>query len=351
MLPYFGLIGASLAGGVSLRRRPGYRWAFLLVMGLACWILSSLRYVIGFDYRSYEAIFQKITEGGLSSLRLMEPGFVLLNWIVAFWGGGYREFLFLFHLLFTVLVFVWIGRYSPSPSLSVYLFLTLQYFAMSMNLLRQSLAAALILWAYPFLLRRRFLPFCGIVFLAACFHKSAMILFPFYVLLNLRISKRHYAIAALTAGGIYLFCDPIFQLLFRFVSSYSSYTEGRYWQGNSAVYLLEPFGCFLFTLPLIRRTVQDPSASPVLANSVFYTMLIQIFITQHFILERLSIYTAFFTILALPEAVLQTGERRDPRIWTGLLLSCGAVYFLFAASRGFHGVYPYHGVWSMAISP
>ena len=40
MLPYFGLIGASLAGGVSLRRRPGYRWAFLLVMGLACWILS-----------------------------------------------------------------------------------------------------------------------------------------------------------------------------------------------------------------------------------------------------------------------------------------------------------------------
>lgn len=58
-------------------------------------------------------------------------------------GGGCRAFLFLFHLLLTALVFIWIGRYSPAPWLSAYLFVALQYFAMSMNLLRQSLAAAI----------------------------------------------------------------------------------------------------------------------------------------------------------------------------------------------------------------
>ena len=36
---------------------------------------------------------------------------------------------------------------------------------------------------------------------------------------------------------------------------------------------------------------------------MFYAFLIQIFITKHFILERLSIYVAFFSLTALPETV------------------------------------------------
>ena len=38
MLPYVLLIGASLAGGLPPVRRPEYRRAYLLVMGLACWV-------------------------------------------------------------------------------------------------------------------------------------------------------------------------------------------------------------------------------------------------------------------------------------------------------------------------
>ena len=62
-----------------------------------------------------------------------------------------------------------------------------------------------------------------------------------------------------------------------------------------------PLGCFLFTIPLLRQTTREQS-SPVLANSVLYALLLQLFITRHFILERLSIYPAMFTLLALPAA-------------------------------------------------
>lgn len=303
MLPYFALAGAGLAGGPLLRRRPEYRRRFLLALGLACWLTASLRYVTGFDYRSYEGVFQRIAAGGLSSLAggLSEPGFVLLNLAASLPGGGYRAFLFLFHLLLTALVFIWIGRYSPAPWLSAYLFVTLQYFAMSMNLLRQSLAAAVTLWTYPFLRRRKFLPFCAVTLLAVL---------------------------------------PV----------YRSYPGGTYWQGNSAVYLLAPLGCFLLTLPLIRQAVRAPSVSPVLANAAVCTLLVQLFITRHFILERLSIYTAFFSLLSLPEAVRASGERRAG-LWTALVVFFGLAYLLFAASQGFHGAYPYHGVWSRAATP
>ena len=350
MLPYFALIAAGLAGGPLLSGRPEYRRKFLLAFGLACWLLASLRYVTGFDYRSYEAAFQRIAARGLSCLTAREPGYVLLNWAAALLGGNYRTFLFLIHLLFTVLVLLWIGRYSSMPWLSVYLFVTLQYFAMSMNLLRQSTAAAIVPWTYPFLRQRRFLTFCGVVLLAFCFHQSALFMLPFYFLLNLRVSVRHYAAAAVIAGLAYLFVDPLLQMLLAVLPVYRSYPGERYWQSNSAVYLLAPVGCYFFTLPLIRQAARDSSASPVLANSAFYSLLIQAFITRHFILERFSIYTAFFSVLALPEAVCAVGWRRCAKIWTGLLAACCLAYFLFAAQQGFHGVYPYHGIWSRAVS-
>ena len=349
MLPYFALIALSLAGGPLLSTHPEYRRKFLLVFGLACWGLASLRYVTGFDYRSYEAIFQKIAGQDLACLTAREPGYFLLNWTAALWGGDYRAFLFLVHLLVTALVLLWVERHSSAPWLSVYLFVTLQYFAMSMNLLRQSIAAAIVLWTYPFLQQRRLLPFCGVVLLAFCFHQSALLMLPLYFLLNLQVSKRHYVTAAVTAGLAYLFADPLLHLLLAILPVYRSYPGGRYWQSNSAIYLLAPLGCFLFTLPLIRQAARNPSASPVLANSAFYSLLIQIFITRHFILERLSIYTAFFSILALPEAVFAVNKQRA-KVWTGLLAACCLAYFLFAAQQGFHGVYPYHGVWNRAAS-
>ena len=156
--------------------------------------------------------------------------------------------------------------------------------------------------------------------------------------------------AAAIAGLAYLFADPLLQLLLAVLPVYRSYPGGRYWQGNSAVYLLAPLGCFFFSLPLIRQAVRNPSASPVLANSAFYSLLIQMFVTQHFILERLSIYTAFFSILALPEAVREVSGGRRAKVWAGLLAACCLAYFIFAAQQGFHGVYPYHGIWSRAAS-
>ena len=286
----------------------------------------------------------------MSGLSQIEPGYLLLNLLVSRLGGDYRAFLFAFHLLFILLVFAWIGRYSSSPWMSVYLFLTLQYFALGMNFLRQALAAAILLWAYPFLKCRRFLPCWGIVLLASCFHWSALIMLPLSLLLCLRPSKPHYALAASAAGIAYLL-DSLLCAVIAHVPKYQHYLNGMYWQGNSFLYLLFPIGCFLFALPLIKREMAEPTASPVLANSVFYSLLIQLFITRHFILERLSIYAAFFSLLALTEAALLPGGRLTTRTRKLILLAGGFAYFLFSASQGFHGVYPYRGIWDRVILP
>lgn len=350
MLPYYLLIGASFAGASLPLQRPRYRWGYLLVMGTGCWLLAALRYVTGFDYRFYESIFQMVDASGLNGTSWSEPGYLLLNWAVSLLGGDYRAFLFVFHFVLTVLVFAWIGCYSLSPWMSVFLFLTLQHFALSMNFLRQALAASIVIWIYPFLKEHRFLPSCGIVLLASCFHRTALIMLPLCVLLTLPPTKRHYGLAAFATGTAYLLMDPLINIAVAIVPKYQHYLTEKYWQGNSFLYVLMPLACFLFAIPLLEQTTQE-KMSPVLANSVFYSLLIQLFITRHFILERLSIYVAAFSLLALPAAALAPCQRLSVRIRTGILVAGALIYFLFAASQGFHGVYPYHGIWERAITP
>ena len=350
MLPYYLLITASLAGALLPLHRPRYRWVYLLAMGLACWLLASLRYVTGFDYRFYESAFQTVAATGLAGASWSEPGYLLLNWVVSLLGGDYRIFLFVFHFLLTALVFVWIGRYSASPWLSVFLFLTLQYFALSMNFLRQALAAAIAIWAYPFLKKRRFLPACGLVLLAACVHRTALVMLPLCFLLALPPSRLHYGLASFTAGAAYFLMDPLINIAISIVPKYQHYLTEKYWQGNSFLYILMPLGCFLFAIPLLGQTAREKS-SPVLANSVFYALLIQLFITRHFILERLSIYPAMFSLLALPAAVFAPCKRISQKARIGILILGALAYFLFAVSQGFHGVYPYHGIWERALTP
>jgi hypothetical protein len=144
--------------------------------------------------------------------------------------------------------------------------------------------------------------------------------------------------------------DPLISIAVTIVPKYQHYLTEKYWQGNSFLYVLMPLGCFLFSIPLLCQTAQGKT-SPVLANSVFYSLLIQLFITRHFILERLSIYPAMFSLLVLPAAALVPGKWISTKARIGVLIAGAFVYFLFAANQGFHGVYPYHGIWERAITP
>lgn len=352
MMQYYFLVCLPLLGGGILKYKPQYRRLFLFVAGTIFWFFASMRYVIGFDYRFYEGIFVSVSNSSITEIltsEIIEPGYAILNLAVSCLGGDYRAFLFVFHLIFTVLVFVWIARYSPEPWLSVYLFVTLQYFAFSMNFLRQAFAAAILLWTYPFMKSRRFLPCFGIILLAATFHRTALVMLPLCFLLTLGPTRKRYLSALLVTGITYLFMDTMIEVVLRFLPKYQHYLTERYWQGNSMIYILLPLGCFLFTIPLLKQPYRNPNDSPILANAMFYSLLIQVFITKHFILERLSIYVAFFSLTALPEAVNAPCRlSRKSRLMI-LIIGC-FVYFLFAASQNFHGVYPYRGIWDKALA-
>ena len=121
-------------------------------------LVATVRYGIGYDYFNYERLYEQL--GPMSAAQLVQDpvgkqfiGYSLLTHLLYRAGLDYRSLLLVINLLMTGVVLWFVKRYSPLPWMSLFFYLTLQFFAHSMNLFRQSIAATICLLAYPFLKR------------------------------------------------------------------------------------------------------------------------------------------------------------------------------------------------------
>ena len=76
-----------------------------------------------------------------------------------------------------------IKKYSDNYLISLFTFVTLGVMPMMLSALRQSIALAIVFYAYTFLFERKSIQYFSLVFLAAGFHVSAYIMIPAYFIL------------------------------------------------------------------------------------------------------------------------------------------------------------------------
>ncbi len=114
----------------------------------------------------------------------IEPGYLLFYKAVSVISHNFQFFLWINSFVLLSLYFIMIKKYSPYYALSV-LFLLLGPFNQSTFVLRQHLAAAILLASFPFIRDRQQLKFLFVSFLAFFIHQSALIFIPIYYLYNL----------------------------------------------------------------------------------------------------------------------------------------------------------------------
>lgn len=359
MLPYCGIMAVLTVSGIYLCEicnKPAGRLVYFILAGAVLTLITGLRYAIGFDYFSYRELYILMGElewAEIISYRTNEILFVLVNKL--FYAAGCSYVLFLFAAaFFTHGIAVWfIGRYSPIPWLSVFLYIAFQFLAHSMNLVRQSLAAVFFLLAFPFLMKKKWMPYCLILMAGALVHNSILLMLPMYFFLNHKNTIPYLLNCILFFLIGYLYLDSFIELFRKILPpAYQSYLNSYYWQSNSPSYLLFPFLSFLLVLVFRKRLLNGDAANSVYINASLFSFLIATLITKHFILERFSIYPFFLSVVLLPKAVSLYGKTDilNYRLAMSAVLLLGMGYFLFAANEGFHNVYPYVGLWDKAFS-
>lgn len=335
-------------------------------------LVATMRYGIGYDYFNYERLYEQL--GPMTAAQLVQDpvgkqfiGYSLVTHLLYRAGLDYRSLLLVINLLMTGVVLWFVKRYSPLPWMSLFFYLTLQFFAHSMNLFRQSIAATICLLAYPFLKRRKLLPFVLVVLLAAAFHTSALFFLPFYWILNWKCDGRLLGGLALAAVPVYLFSNRAAQLVTQYLfPNYAGYIGSRYWAGLGYRYAIFPILYFAAAWLTRRWLLAERQENRILINSSFYVMLLYVFSTHHMILERFSIYLFPYAMLLLPKMVVSVpavqgeGRKKESKrlerrrrermvLLAALAVAAGFAYLWFASvqgTNGFHKVYPYVSVWS-----
>ena len=167
------------------------RWFMLLLAILPVAMVAGVRddnigtdvLVYGKDCFLDAAQSRWYSEIDFSWMIRMEPGYLLLNYVVSRFTSSYNVFfgilmaLQMFFVMKALIVFK--NRMPVWLALLVYYF---SYYNISLNQMRQSVACAIVLFACTYAYRRKLIPFLIVVALACTFHISAFVAFVIYPL-------------------------------------------------------------------------------------------------------------------------------------------------------------------------
>ena len=368
MLTYYILLGvlAILAclfqiGGKNRKKDL----IFLLIVFVILATTSALRYSTGYDYSyTYAPGFEEVLNNPDISLfgHHYEPGYMLLEKMVAFFSSNYQMIFVVTSVLIIGLFCINYAKYSSNVYLSVILFILLSEYYCSMNFIRQTIAGVIALFAIPFLKKKKFFPYLLIVLVASTFHKSALILIPFFFINLIPLTKIVFVIYCAVTAVLYFNTERIMN----FVTQY--WYQGYHLDNVHVQATFEwPFAVamlieFLIVFLGASKLTKKDKSNYVYVNYAFFAFFFTLMGTRHSILDRLSVYFEFAFPLSIPLLYTCLKEslpswwslfdkhpeekenRKNAAVTAGFLafvLCGGLAIHQYALTMDHHGVVPY----------
>ena len=153
------------------------RYSVLLIPSFCYAFLVGMRYDVGADWFSYHDYYIYVLAGGDLDL---EFAYVFLNKTVAFFGLNYQAFFIVVALLEILLLYKFLERRRRICFFGVLLYFLIGPFFSSLNLVRQSLAFFVFLYALRYIESRDWKRYAVMMILAFGFHTSSLVLVPLY---------------------------------------------------------------------------------------------------------------------------------------------------------------------------
>jgi hypothetical protein len=174
MLPY--LLSWGLFASASLSSARRIAGTTLLALGLLLTLLIGLREQVGGDWFNYLPYLERSIGLPLAEIfQEEEPGYGLLNWIGANWGGSVYLVNTICGLVFSIGLLLFC-RAQPRPWLALTLAFPYLITVVAMGYSRQGVAIGLEMLALLALQRDRLLQFLAWIALAATFHRTVLVL-------------------------------------------------------------------------------------------------------------------------------------------------------------------------------
>ena len=276
---------------------------FIMLAFSQLFLLSAFRYDIGFDYQMYAVGFRNMTEAGFETLTYKdwETGFIVFTKLLGLIPGmDYQWYMIVLSVIAILPAAIFIYKNSEMPWLSTVLYVNMFMFFMTMNFLRQMIAVSLVMLAWHFMKRNKFIIFALIILLAFFFHQTVIVMIPVYFLIKIKPGIRELLIYGFILLWFYTASTNLFDLITTFF--HEEYKDSVFiQQGVSFVYMILPVFITVIAFILIKtQTINLTNENKYLTNLTFIGTLMMVTMSKHSIIERLSYYFIIFMILLVP---------------------------------------------------
>lgn len=289
-------------------------------------LFSVLRHeTVGSDTIQYINMFEHIANSNINLWELtfgdIEPGYVLLNYLIGLIDLDSRFFIIVMGVLILFPFVLLIERYSTKPWLSYYLFICLGFYNNSMFIYRQFMAIAVLVLALDFILRRKMVCFVLSVLLAVCFHRTAIIFLPLYWIYSLKIN-RGYLFKALLVGGLIFVLGPE---LIRIANNYARIQyEIGYSGGRTYLFML----LFLVWVLFMRlKEYLSDSRLKLFFHMLVLATLFQVLSLQMELFIRVVYYFVYSLIVLVPYAISACKSEFRPPVVVAACLFFAILYW------------------------
>ena len=238
-----------------------------------------------------------------------------------------------------------IKKESVNYFLTLMLYVAIDNYAVSFNLMRNCLAAALCAWSIHFIWEKKFWKYFMAIIVIAMIHKSALIMIPMYWILQIDFRKRKNSIlliAALIVAGIGLLDTKRVTLLGQaFIGmDYLSYDDYGLDIGSvgSAIKTVVLFSVLLFFKSKIEF---ENIKERVLFNSCILCCYFQVLAAQVLMVQRVAYYFSFPYTLMIPLIISRIRNKKTRAIVQMVMVVLLFIYVIFVQNSE-----SYYFVWN-----
>lgn len=311
---------------------------FFYLAAIVLVAVSGLRSNVG-DTPIYMESFQKENFNWALILEGKDIGFGILQMMLQSISKDPQILIFVTALITNLLIVKVLYQYSRVIELSLFVFIASGMFLVSMNGLRQFLAASIIFAASTFLFKRQWLLYFLSILLASTIHQSALILIPIYFLVKRKAWTKETFILLMIAILAVIGYGQFSAVLFAAIEDtqyggYSTFAEGgaSYLRVivNAAPVMLAYFG---------RDKLRNMFPySDLVVNMSILGIVFMIISTQNWIFARFSIYFGLYNLILI-SWIVKIFRPKDEKLVYYAIVGCYLIYFYYEHVLSLNMVY------------
>lgn len=254
-------------------------------------------------------------------------GFTLLSFILTQVSTNTQTLIFVVALITNILNVGMFYKYKSYLELQVYMYITSGYFTVTMNGIRQCLAAALVFICNKFIINGDFKKYLLFVLIISMFHGSVLIMIPIYFIVRQKAwSKTVIKLIFLACIGV-IFYDAFSEILFKALEStqyghYSGFKEG----GSSVIRTI--INAVPVVLAYIKREELKEKwpESNIFVNMSLINVIFVAFGMMNWIFNRFSLYFQLYNFILMPFIIKNCFKGKERRLLYFGFIIC---YFIF----------------------